>query len=147
MNLGPFFKIHKRDQGGYTRLGFAALILLFGIFVVYHWHDFCLSQADNGFGQFMTHEYFGFLSLSIVTDVLILAAAILVVVRYVGSHEKAAEYFIETESEMRKVSWPTKDEVKGSTAVVIVVMFSLALIIFALDVMLMEVAKYLFYKW
>jgi preprotein translocase subunit SecE len=146
VDLGPFFKIHKKEQGGYTRLGFAGLILLFGIYVTYTWHEFTLTMIDNWFGIFMTKQFLGFLSPLVITDVLLMAATILGIIRYVGSHEKASEYFIETESEMRKVSWPTKDEVKGSSAVVIVVMFALALIIFFLDISLMQVAKLLFYR-
>jgi preprotein translocase SecE subunit len=43
------------------------------------------------------------------------------------------DYLIETEAEMRKVNWPTKDEVMASTGVVIACVVILSLYIFMND--------------
>jgi preprotein translocase subunit SecE len=44
---------------------------------------------------------------------------------------KLAEFFAEAKSEFKKISWPTRDEIKGSTAVVCVtIVFVMALLAF-----------------
>jgi preprotein translocase SecE subunit len=47
--------------------------------------------------------------------------------------KKAVEFFIETQAELQKVSWPTRDELIGSTVVVIVCLVILSLYIFGVD--------------
>jgi len=51
-------------------------------------------------------------------------------------HRKAGDVLIDTEGEMRKVVWPTRDEVTGSTIVVIASTVLLGLAIFLMDVVL-----------
>lgn len=47
--------------------------------------------------------------------------------------EKIVNYFDETVIEMKKVSWPSKEEIRGSTIVVIVTSIVLALFTFGVD--------------
>ncbi|MHC4183557.1 MAG: preprotein translocase subunit SecE [Planctomycetota bacterium] len=47
--------------------------------------------------------------------------------------KRAVEFFIETQAELQKVSWPTRDELVGSTVVVIVCLVILSLYIFGVD--------------
>jgi preprotein translocase subunit SecE len=47
--------------------------------------------------------------------------------------EKADKYYRDVVGEMRKVSWPTKDEVKDMTVVVLTVSGILALFTFSVD--------------
>ncbi len=49
------------------------------------------------------------------------------------SSPRACEFFIATESEMRKVNWSSRREVVGSTLVVITLSFLLAVVIFVVD--------------
>jgi preprotein translocase SecE subunit len=49
--------------------------------------------------------------------------------------ERFADFLIATESEMKKVSWPTREELLGSTAVVIATVVILAVIIWLADLM------------
>ncbi len=54
--------------------------------------------------------------------------------KWVDSKSKrAVEFFIETQAELQKVSWPTRDELVGSTVVVIVCLIILSLYIFGVD--------------
>jgi preprotein translocase subunit SecE len=46
---------------------------------------------------------------------------------------KAKEFLSETRSEMRKVSFPSKDEVVGTTIVVIITSFAFAVFLFGAD--------------
>ncbi len=48
-------------------------------------------------------------------------------------HRKTGDVLIDTESEMRKVVWPNRDEVTGSTIVVIATTMLLGLTIYLMD--------------
>jgi preprotein translocase subunit SecE len=47
--------------------------------------------------------------------------------------EKIVTYFEETVMELKKVSWPSKDEIRGSTVVVIITSIILAAFTFGVD--------------
>ncbi len=55
------------------------------------------------------------------------------VVEYARRHKKANKFGVEVVSELRKVTWPTWKDVKGTTLVVIGVTFVVAIILFAFD--------------
>ncbi len=56
-------------------------------------------------------------------------------------HQPVAEMLIETQQEMRKVAWSTREEVIGSTVVVIVTVVLLSLFIFATDWVVLWLAR------
>ncbi len=58
--------------------------------------------------------------------------------------EKLKIYFIETRAEMKKVTWPTKDELKESTRVVVVATLVLTLFIGVVDQILSRIVKLIF---
>ncbi len=58
--------------------------------------------------------------------------------------EKIKKYLKETGAELRKMTWPTKDELIGSTIVVVVVSLVLALFIGAVDRVLTLLLRTLF---
>jgi len=47
--------------------------------------------------------------------------------------EKVVNYYDETLVELKKVTWPTKDEVRGSTIVVVITSIVLAGFVFVVD--------------
>jgi preprotein translocase SecE subunit len=47
--------------------------------------------------------------------------------------KKAVEFFIETQAELQKVSWPARSELIGSTIVVIVCLVVMGVYIFFVD--------------
>jgi preprotein translocase SecE subunit len=47
--------------------------------------------------------------------------------------KKAVEFFIETQMELQKVSWPTRSELVGSTIVVVVCLVVLGVYVFCVD--------------
>ena len=47
--------------------------------------------------------------------------------------KKAVEFFIETQMELQKVSWPTRSELIGSTIVVVVCLVVLGVYVFCVD--------------
>jgi len=58
--------------------------------------------------------------------------------------QKAMRFIKEVKSEMAKVSWPTREELKGSTIVVIVVSLLFAAFVFFADQVLSRLVNALF---
>ncbi len=54
------------------------------------------------------------------------------------------EYFEDLKSEMRKVTWPTPDQVKATTAVVVAAVFGFAAFFFAVDIAVAKLIDQLF---
>ena len=54
------------------------------------------------------------------------------------------EFFSDTSSEMKKVTWPTRNEVVGTTAVVVVATLVFALFLWGCDVVFYKAINYLF---
>jgi preprotein translocase subunit SecE len=54
--------------------------------------------------------------------------------------KKIANFFREVRTEMSRVTWPTRDELKGSTTVVILVTLAFSVFIFIVD----NILEYLF---
>ena len=75
-----------------------------------------------------------------IVGLAVMIAGIAGVYFAVNSH-RAADFLIETEEELRKVSWSSKRELFGSTVVVIVAVAMLAAYLFAVDQILGSVFK------
>jgi preprotein translocase subunit SecE len=52
-------------------------------------------------------------------------------------------YIAETREELRKCTWPTRDELKGSTVVVVVTMFILGMFTVAVDFIMSQVMRFI----
>ena len=62
-------------------------------------------------------------------------------IAYLVNSRKCVDFLIETEAELAKVSWPSRKEFLGATAVVLFTMFFLALYLFILDLILSKLLK------
>ena len=58
--------------------------------------------------------------------------------------KKAANYLRDVQTEMSKVSWPTRDELRESTVIVIILSIILAIYVFGVDTALSNVLKMVF---
>ena len=67
-----------------------------------------------------------------VAGVIILIGAVLIYL-FVAMQRRTVEFLIATDGEMKKVNWSTRKEVQGSTMVVVIASFLLAMIIFVID--------------
>ncbi len=56
---------------------------------------------------------------------------------------KIGQFFSQVNTEMRKVSWPTKDELVASTVVVLVSTFFLAAFVGVADIILSRIVNFL----
>jgi preprotein translocase subunit SecE len=117
----PFFSIYKRGQGKWLRWGTvaaAASVALMGCWWLWS-KEIHLAQLSNLWK-----------TLAVTIWMLLWA---LVTFRFVSS-AKWGEFLIMTESEMRKVSWPSRREVINSTKVVILLTFGLGVILWLVDI-------------
>ncbi len=72
----------------------------------------------------------------------VIAAAFLFLWRR-GHLTRLANYIAETREELRKCTWPTRDELKGSTVVVMISIAILAVFTIGVDRVLFEVIKFM----
>lgn len=61
-------------------------------------------------------------------------------------HQRVSNFLIDTESEMRKVSWPTVNEVGASSLVVIIVIVILGIYLFFVDKGLVAAFNWIFFE-
>jgi preprotein translocase SecE subunit len=124
-----FFTIHKKGQGYWTRMGtaFAAALLL-------------------GLTAYQIYLYRAYLGMATRPQLaMAIAAAFFAVGAFFAwrmmNKPSNVDFLIATDSEMKKVNWTSRKDLIGSTKVVIVFMFLIALILFVIDV----VFSYFFY--
>jgi preprotein translocase SecE subunit len=110
------FGIYKRDQGLWARgIGSTGLIAL-GI-----WGAVELQR------DLSNHPYGSYIAAGVTFLAFLVAAYV------ICNLPTSTEFLIETETEMRKVTWPSTREVIGATVVVIVVVIVLGIYLFCID--------------
>ena len=70
--------------------------------------------------------------------------AIIKFIRLENMKEKIIKFFEDVVKEMKKVTWPTKQELKESTNVVIAVCIFIALFTYAIDLVITQLFKGIF---
>jgi len=120
--------LYKRNQGRLTRqltagAAIAAVVLTAWTMSI---HLF------NGFDQ----------SVQYGVPVLFGLAGIWAVYRLVN-YPPFADFLIDVEGEMAKVSWPSADELKRATVVVLTTMITLSLVLFLYDNLWLQVLRFL----
>ena len=61
--------------------------------------------------------------------------------------DSAKQFYTDVRSEMRKVSWPSRQEVIGTTIVVVVAVFFFGIYLFAVDTVLSHAVTWLFQRF
>jgi preprotein translocase subunit SecE len=118
---------YKRSQGRVARQVTGGAIAL--IFAVLAWRMYEVAQGD------VVSRY--------VIPGILLVAGVWVAFRVVNI-PSFADFLISVEAEMNKVSWPGRTELWRASMVVIVVIFLLAGILFAYDLILKAVIGWVF---
>jgi preprotein translocase subunit SecE len=129
-----FFEQYKPEQGRYTRVGsFAAAfaLVVWGAFFVYD--RLQVYQGDD------------WASMLITTGIPIVFAAVLGALAWWAcfSARASSDFMIATEGEMKKVNWSSRREIIGSTKVVILFTFLMALYLFVVDVVFQNIFSWL----
>jgi preprotein translocase subunit SecE len=127
-------QVYKPGQGYYTRLGTG---LFFGVLILWGAH-FAFEQMsrirDDNVAWTLYAQY--------AVPVGVLAGFGLVLYWLTCLSQRAIDFFIATEGEMKKVSWSSRREVVGSTKVVIGTVIILGTLLFVVDLAFM-----LFFNW
>ena len=128
--------IYKSGQGYWTRLlsgiGFGVLILAF---VAWIYREM---EVLKGYESITDVVIWIQLGLALV----LISVLGLLLYRWVAVKPRTCDFMIATEGEMKKVNWPTKREVKGSTWIVIAFVVILVGILFSADLLFSSIFKF-----
>ncbi len=117
---GGFFHIYKSGQGYWTRMGTVAgcglLVALIAQFIYRNLMAYEISPLAAG----------------ITVGSFVIVSAVLL--WWLLNKPTIVDFFIATESEMKKVNWTSRKDLIGSTKVVIFFMFLISAILFAIDI-------------
>lgn len=143
------WKVYRPGEGRWARLTALVAFLAMGGFSAYRWHLWASAREMIRFlPRIGAHQ---------LTWAEIGAAAFMIVLTLMGyrvcfARVKTSDFLIETEIELRKVTWPAwkplfrwGTELWGSTYVVIVVIVALALFLFVVDLALQTAASAVFF--
>ena len=120
-----FFTIYKRGQGKWTRLGTAFAAAALGLLTAYNIYLYAqvyLPIENPVFARKM-------LILACVAFLIVFT----VVAFWASNKPRNVDFLIATDSEMKKVNWTTQGELYGSTRVVVLFLFCVAVFLFAVD--------------
>ena len=125
--------VYKTGQGYWTRMmtaiGGGVLVVAGAVWI---------QQQVRSFDQ--SSEVVEYVSWSIAALPVILFG--ILIYRWVGIKPATCDFMIATEGEMKKVNWPSRKEVVGSTWIVICCVFLMAALLFAADFMFSA-----FFRW
>ena len=125
------FGIYKRGQGKWSRgIGAVSLVAmgLWGAMATYNW----LKDPPANLGA--DRIFVGYWVPGLILAIFLTGAY------FVSNRKKSVNLLIDTEIEMKKVTWPTPREVLNATVVVIVVVIVLGLFLFGVDRLLIQPA-------
>jgi len=114
-----YFSIYKKGQGYWTRMGTVAAVILIGLLT----GDFLWNQKVN----LGLQERGGYILVGVFGLVYAILGFHLV------NRPTNVDFLIATDSEMKKVNWTSKKDLIGSTRVVILFMFVVAVVLFVYD--------------
>src|SRR5438445_4235993 len=136
---GGLFSLYKPGQGYWTRMGTAGgTVLLIALLARFIFISLgARTRLDWFFNPAKGIEEQGFPKIKIIITAIFCAVSAAVAWYYLNK-PRVVDFFIATESEMKKVNWTSRKEIVGSTKVVIAFMFLTALFLFFVD---------LFFAW
>lgn len=134
-------EIYKKGQGKVARACAYALVGVLVAFGAWRFH-----AAFNVPGEGVLIEKLPIIgSLTILKiGALFVFLVGLLLTHLVLNRAKVADLLIDTEQEMRKVSWPSWPEVKSATLVVVVVTFVMGMALFGFDRALQGLFSFIF---
>ncbi len=152
------FTLHKRKQGLVVRWCFFAIAIALTIFAAYRCFvgfPYSGTEARPEFWEWFYQELYKFtiplvdITITITPKWLIavgMAIGLTALVAYLTFvNMRVSEFLIDTESEMRKVSWPSRGEVADSSLVVIIVIIAMGVYLFAADIVLDKFIRWLIF--
>jgi len=116
------FEIYKKGQGTTARWITAVSMGALAAFGTFEMYD-SLSGISGGVAGVPWN--------TLISVVVFLAAAVLIA--WLVNLPKFVDYLIMSEIELRKVSWPTREELKRQTTVVIIALVAFSLVLWVAD--------------
>lgn len=120
-------EIYKKGQGVVARwltFGVLTALAVFG----------CYELKEALAGWIANDAAFGSVTWSFSISVLTFIVVELLI-GLLANNRRFVDYLIASETELRKVSWPTRQELKRQTVVVIVTLFLFGVMLFAADIL------------
>jgi len=127
-------EIYKKGQAKNYRVAFAAVAAILSLYASYSW--FTWLYGDSLFGQ-------DWLRIDWIGAAIILAGGLLCAFWLAFVNRKSVDYVVTTEEEMRKVTWPTRDELVSSSIIVVVVMVVLGIVTTVFDLAFVQILNIL----
>lgn len=137
------FQIYRKGMGVYARSAVAGLFGLAAIFAAYSLYGAMIDLPEFYAGARVPVLDIGLTWGVAGSSALFVLCGILICLFTTGFEiglrgldnrsKKAIEFFIDTQAELQKVSWPTRGELIGSTIVVIVCLIVLGVYVFCVD--------------
>jgi preprotein translocase SecE subunit len=127
------FKIYKSGQGKGARLlaGFSLEALtIYGCYSLYN------AINTGGWANIVLANIPGVdepLNPPLLVTLIVFGVVSFLVFSFCWNWHKSNDFLIETELEMRKVSWPSRSELVGSSLIVVVVVTILSFVILGID--------------
>ena len=121
-----FFTIYKKGQGYWTRMGTAIGAAFLGAMISWEFYE----QIPT----FMHGEQAHDKHVAGIIALVFLVAYSLWAFWFINK-PRTVDFLVATDSEMKKVNWTTRKELIGSTKIVIIFMFLIAIYLFTCDIL------------
>jgi preprotein translocase SecE subunit len=131
---GGWFSLYKPGQGYWTRMGTAGGVVLLIALLARFIYISLATRTKLDWEVINGVEKQVFPTIKIVITAIFCAISAAVAWYYLNK-PKVVDFFIATESEMKKVNWTSRKEIIGSTKVVISFMFIVAIFLFFVDLL------------
>jgi len=126
---GGFFTIYKRGQGKWTRLGTVFVGVLLAVLTAFSLYQNIIPylptttdlQHDRSVRQV------------VLICCIVFFAVIGIVIFWQTNKPRNVDFLIATDSEMKKVNWTTRGQLIGSTRVVVLFLFFIAIFLSVVD--------------
>ena len=135
--------VYKKGQGIYSRIVVGIALGVLGLYAAISLHNVLLDLPNVAENTTIPLVGVGLTWGLICSFALFVALGFLIYIFVAGmetgvrpldnSGKKVVEFLIETQGELQKVSWPTKYELVGSTAVVIISVVVIGIFVLGVD--------------
>ena len=122
-----FFTIYKKGQGYWTRMGTAIGAGALGLMIAFELY-YKIPTFLPGSDDIRNHR------IALIASAVFLAVYSAVAYWFTNKPD-TVDFLIATDSEMKKVNWTTRRELIGSTKIVVLFMFMIAIYLFACDLL------------